>query len=250
MPRQYETLWPDCKVKHLVLANDEFIVFIDEDGDVDWSTSSKYDEQDLGDRNERLSIVNEAARLEVTPCEGITDKIKIQFKRLIGEAIARSLDHDYVGAKQMLRSAEQYISQRGQETSRRWYLSASMAMAMPFLLFGGVWWSARGIIMQSWGADAFWVFMYAVAGATGALLSVIERSGRLSFDCSAGAALHWLEATSRIWAGAISGVVVGLAIRSGVILAVLARGERMPAVAILAALCSRLGGAAGELDHS
>ena len=34
MARQYELLWLDCKVKHLVLSTEEFIVYVDDEIDV------------------------------------------------------------------------------------------------------------------------------------------------------------------------------------------------------------------------
>src|SRR5271166_3036680 len=132
MPRQYEILWPNCNVRHLILSTERFIVFLDDVLDVDWSTSDAYDQDGHRDPSKHNSVVNEAALLEVTPCEGVSLAIKTHFKRLIGEAIARSLDGDYTGANEMLRSAQLYILARSQELSRWWYLSASMVMALPF----------------------------------------------------------------------------------------------------------------------
>jgi hypothetical protein len=238
-PRRYEELWPNCNVRHLVLSNEEFIVFLDNDLDVDWSTSDAYDGH--RDPSKHNAVVNEAALLEATPCDGVSLAIKTHFKRLIGEAIARSLDSDYIGANQMLRSAQKYILARSQELSRWWYLSASMGMALPFAFTGCVFWWARTFFIQELGDEAFWLLLSSVGGAIGALLSVIQRTGRLTFDCSAGRALHRLEATSRIWAGAISGILAGLAVRSEVILAVLARGERAPAIMMLAAFAAGTG---------
>jgi hypothetical protein len=241
MPREYETLWPDCKVKHLVLSSDRFIVFLDDALDVDWATSKKYDDKGHKDLHEHNVVINEAALLEATPCEGISVAIKTHFKRLIGEAIARSLDDDYIGASQMLRSAEGYILARSQETSRWWYLSASALMTIPFVAAGCIFWWDRSSLIQVLGEGPFWLFLCAVAGSIGALLSVIGRTGKQTFDCSAGRKLHYLEGASRIWAGAISGILVGLAVRSELVLAVLTHGERMPAVMTLAAIAAGSG---------
>lgn len=239
MPRQYELMWPDYKPKHLILSTEGFIVFLDDVLDVDWATSAAYDGH--RDVNKHNAVINEAALLEATPCDGVSLAIKTHFKRLIGEAVARSLDHDYVGANQMLRSAQSYIVARSQELSRWWYLSASMVMALSFAFTGCVLWWARTFVIQELGSGAFWLVLSSVAGAAGALLSVIQRTGTLTFDCSAGKSLHRLEATSRIWAGAISGVLVGLAVRSGIILTVLARDEKLTAVMMLAAFAAGTG---------
>jgi hypothetical protein len=79
MPREYEKRWPDCKAKYLVLSTDRFIVFLDEELDVDWATSEQCDTDGQTDRVEHNSIINEAALLEATPCEGIPVSIKTQF---------------------------------------------------------------------------------------------------------------------------------------------------------------------------
>jgi len=241
MPRSYEVLWPDCKVKHLVLSCEEFIVFVDHEDDLDWSTSDKYDEADQGDRVARNGIINEAALLEVTPCEGISPARKLQFKRLLGEALARNFDHDHSGARQMLKAASDYILACNYEISRRWFLSASIAIAGAAEIIGAMVWMFRSHVIDALGSGAFWVIITASAGALGALLSVIERSGRLTLDSSSGRALHNLEAAARIITGAISGVVVGLAIRSELILSVLAHGDHMPVVMLIAAIAAGSG---------
>jgi hypothetical protein len=241
MPRGYEILWPDCNVKHLVLSNEEFIVFIDPEDDLDWSTSDKYDEDGKGDEAARNGIINEAALLEATPCEGISSARKLQFKRLIGEALARSFDHDYAGAQKMLGAASRYILACNYEVSRRWLLSASIAIAGVAVAIGLVVWTLRVSAMAALGSGAFWAVITASAGAVGALLSVIERSGRMTLDCSSGRALHNLEAAARIITGSISGVVVGLAIRSELILSVLVHGSHMPIVMLIAAIAAGSG---------
>jgi hypothetical protein len=70
---------------------------------------------------------------------------------------------------------------------------------------------------------------------------VIWRSGQLKFDCSAGKALHYLEGASRIWAGALSGVVVALAVKSQLVLAPLTRGGNAMTVLMLAAFAAGAG---------
>jgi len=240
MPREYEVLWPDCRVKHLVLSCEEFIVFIDHENDLDWSTSQKY-EEDTSERVARNGIVNEAALLEVTPCEGISPARKLQFKRLLGEALARSFDHDYAGARQMLKAASDYILACNYEVSRRWFLSASIVAAGVAAFLGVVVWALRAPMINYLGVGAFWVSISASAGAVGALLSIIERSGRLTLDSSSGRALHNLEAVARIITGAISGVIVGLAVRSDLILSVLAHGDHMPIVMLIAAIAAGSG---------
>src|SRR5205807_7149363 len=106
-------------------------------------------------------IVNEAALLEVTPCEGISPARKLQFKRLLGEALARSFDHNYAGARQMLKAASDYILACNYEVSRHWFLSASIVIAGVAAALGGVVWAFRAPVIDFLGLGAFWVIISA-----------------------------------------------------------------------------------------
>ena len=226
-------------IEYLVIAADDFIVYVDRDIDVEWETADDIpDEDDHTDKSAFKDILNRVAALEATPCDEIPRRMKVQFKRLVGEGVARALDGDFDGAKSILKSAGEYIKARSQETSRFWYLSASSLMSLPFIVFGATFWLLRGPLIAGLGNGAFWVIVSGCAGALGASLSVIGRTGKLHFDSSAGRRLHYLEASSRIWAGAISGVLVGLAVHAQLFLTAITRNGYMPEIMILAALAS------------
>src|ERR1700732_2931879 len=104
--------WPKIRPRKLISATKDYIVYIDWDEDVNWETTPKYDKEQPNCPSHNLprhnSILNGGALLEATPTESFDKATKLSFKRLLGEAIACSLDHDYEGAKEMLASAEQY----------------------------------------------------------------------------------------------------------------------------------------------
>ena len=241
----YAALWAHHDVGELVLATKDFIVHVTKAGQLDWETTAQYDaEVKLRDGYAEAAhnaVLNEAASLEVIPCEGIGDKNWRHFKRLIGEALACSLEQDYTAAKRMLLVARQYVEARSEETSRDWYLTASSVATLPFALVGVVLWIFRDAVISVVGSSALWISLCAAAGALGALFSVIARTGKLKFDCSAGRRLHNLEGSSRIVAGAISGLLVALAVQSELIFASLSRGGRVHAVMVMAALAAGTG---------
>lgn len=243
----YADKWKHVQLSYLITSEEDFIVGLDKDGDIDWETTPEYDKKGHKDARQHNAILNDAALLEATPCDGVrADKIK-HFKRLIGEAIVRSLSDDYSSAEKMLSEAKTYISSRNFETSRLWYLSASALSTVPFVLLGCVLWFCRTKAVDVLGTAVFWFALSAVAGSLGALLSVTTRAGELRFDSSAGRALHFLEAASRIGTGALSGAIVALAVHTEVILAPLSRGDKMTAVMMLAAFA---GGSAERLATS
>ena len=215
---EYSEQWQHVKYRHLILLDKDFIVFIDDDLDVDWQTTEAYDTRGHKNETQHNDILNAVARLEATPCSELPYSIRLQYKRLVGEGIARSLAHDYGNAKTILHTAEKYIRDRSEETSRYWYLTASTVMAALALAIGMLVVIFRDRVIAVLGRDGTWLCVAVAAGSAGALLSVIARSGKLKFDSSAGRRLHYLEGASRIWAGGLSGFVVALAMQSGFIL--------------------------------
>ena len=79
--REWERIWPECKdkVRYLILSNEHFIVFLDEVIDVDWSTKDSYG--DHSDPKKFNVVVNTAAVLEATPCDGVSPTVYLHFKR-------------------------------------------------------------------------------------------------------------------------------------------------------------------------
>jgi hypothetical protein len=229
-------------IQVLIISTREYIVFIDKDGDIDWETTQEYDEKapkDVGYDLAKANLIrNEAAVIETTPCGALTPDTKLQFKRLIGEAIACVFDHDYDGAKGILGSAAQFIRARSEEISRFWYLSASFAAAALFLVLGFSLWLLRSYVSSLLTPLEMWLALASVAGAIGALLSVIWRSGDLKFNSSSGRALHYLEASSRICAGALSGFLVALAVNCEIILTAFTHNNNLHGIMILAALAA------------
>jgi hypothetical protein len=229
------------EIDFLIHATEDHIVFLDGEIDVDWVTTEEYDERGHRDESKFHLILNRVATLETTPCAELPSEMKAQFKRLVAEGLDRGLSHDYDGAQSILNTAADYILARSQETSRCWYLSASAMMTIPFFVVGCLFWIWRDHIELSIGDGPFWLAMSAIAGAAGALLSVIGRTGKLHFGSSSGKLLHYLEGASRIWAGAFSGLFVGLAVRADLVLAALTRTGKAPAIMILAAMASGAG---------
>lgn len=241
----YRDQWQHIQWKTLIISTKDYVVFIDNEGDLDWETTREYDARQPSMQNFDLAahnaILNGAAMLETTPCEGLSKEACVQFKRLIGEALGCSFDHDYPGARRMTQAAKRYVLSRSKETSRRWFLSASFKMTAPFCVAGAIMWLARDWVNVVLGAGGMWLAFAVIGGAIGALFSVIARSGSLKLDPSAGRDLHWMEGASRIWAGAISGFIAGLAVKSGLVLAPLIAGGKLHEVMLLASFVAGTG---------
>lgn len=225
----------ELPIYYVIYADKQFIVFLDKRLTLDWATA---DEHTTVDQKLHNQILNEGAVVETTPCEGLSFTMRFHFKRLVGEALARSFDNDYAGAKAMLKNAAKYVALRSEETSRRWYLWASFVGALPFVFIGLILWMGRELFLPWLTPAVFWLGMAASAGALGALLSVITRAGKQKLDCSAGRRLHLLEGLSRIVAGAISALMISTALRAGLVFSALASSHNATAMMITLAFVS------------
>lgn len=244
----YYEHWKNIKnIRHLIIQTEGFIVYIDNEVDVDWQTTEAYDKAGHKNQIKHNEILNAVERLETYPCEELPEGTRIHYKRLVAQGLARSFDGDYKNATSILNVASNYIRDRSEETSRFWYLSSSAAMALIILFFGIVIIFLRRWMFFLLGRQGTWLCVSIAAGAGGALLSVITRSGKLNFDCSAGKKLHFLEGASRIWAGGLSGFLVGVAIQSGFFLATLSNGLHQISLMLLG---SFVGGAGERLGTS
>jgi hypothetical protein len=246
-PGDFSNIWrrDELKWREIINSTADYIVFIDADGKLEWQTSVEFDAKAATDPKYDLAaynvVINDGSLLLALPCEGFASDTKHHIRVLVGEALACGFDHDYANAMSMLDAARQYFRARSEEVSRVWYLSASATVAAIFAFLGLLIWAFRDWVEVGLGRDFLWLSIAAALGALGALLSVIWRSGELKFDCSSGRRLHHLEAGSRIVAGAISGLLLALAVKYQIILGAFSAGDKMTGVMMIAALAGGSG---------
>ena len=242
-PGDYPERWKHHKIGKLVRRTKDYIVHIDaEDSRLDWETSASYDKKQESDplyiRSRYNSVHCDVAVLEARPCLGLDQRVTIEFRTLLGEALVCAFENDYETADKMITAAAAYIDARSQEKSRLWYLDACMWTAVPCALLAVIFAINKNALTASIGVSLFWTVLAAFSGAIGALFSVILRIGRLSVDCASGKTLHDLEGFSRILAGAISGTFVAIAFFSGIFFPAVVQAEKSHYAIILLAMLS------------
>lgn len=246
----YYEKWKHHKVKKYIRICKEFIVHIDVDGKLDWETDTEDPEpsDEIEKQEQALNsvycdiVVNEAASLA-----GYSEDHKERYLTILGEAYVHWIKRDAPTAKRLVSAAKLYYRERSAETSRRWYLQTTIRVASLMFLAGILAWIGKDSVISFIGDKVFHFCLAATAGSVGALFSVIARSGKLQFKASAGKDLHELEAASRVCTGAISGVIVYLALSSELILGALIKNVHRAEVSLLAAIA---GGAAERLATS
>lgn len=217
--RDYEKDWPDLPVKYLILSCNDYIVFLDYENDIDWKTTDEFDSRDISPESKKNlnQVKNQVANLESIPCNELESNIIISFKRQLGEALVRGFEEDYDSAKQMLGLAKDYITNRNIEQSRYMYLSASGVFTIVILVITILFWLCRSYFIKYLGVSVFYITIAFLTGAVGAFLSIILRIGKTTMDYNARRKVHYLEAISRVFAGMVSGLLIALCIKAGII---------------------------------
>jgi hypothetical protein len=239
MERQdYEIDWPNLPVKYLIVSKQgEYIVFLDNENDIDWKTSDEFDNNLHSEQNKEINkIKNEINRLESILLNHLEDRTIINFKRQLGEALVRAFDNDYENATKMLGHAENFIVKRNIEESRFMFMTSCGLTSLIALLILGISWLLKEIIIEIVGISTFYIAIAVLMGAVGALLSVILRIGKTVPDYNATKKLHYLEGVNKIIAGMISALIVALCIKSEILLPIFTKIETTNIAMILGGL--------------
>lgn len=217
--QDYEKSWELDNILHLIIdAPNKYIVFIDDCLDVDWKTSVEYDKKGHSNSPKFSNILSKVADVESIPNDHLQKPIRLNFKRLLGEAIARSLEGEYKVAAETVDKARNYILSRNFETGRYWQLTSSAGIGLILMFLGLALWLLRNTFIPLLGLTGFFVLLTFCGGGIGALLSIISRIGKVDVDSAAGKNLHYLEGALRIVSGGISGTLIALFINIGLVL--------------------------------
>jgi hypothetical protein len=65
MPKDLEKVWGHIQASHLIMADPGFIVYLDDQLDIDWQTTPDWDEKNPADPIRHRLLVNKVAELEI-----------------------------------------------------------------------------------------------------------------------------------------------------------------------------------------
>jgi hypothetical protein len=181
---EFEDKWPGLNVRHLIMYTDDFIVFLDPELDVDWETSDEFDVESEKDRPAINAALNRAASLECIPNHHQDACVRLNFKRIVGEGLARAFTYDFENSNKIFDNAELYIRNRNVEIARYWQLMTSVIAGLSLILVATLFWTFRLYLIPVWGSTAFYLSLGALAGTAGATLSTIFLTDR--YDDSRG----------------------------------------------------------------
>lgn len=213
---QYDKAWGHHKVscKKIIRITENYIVYIDNRNNIDWETTEAYDasipREINGDREKALS---QCLIAEHKPTEGLSEASILSFKTIAGEAIVNCLENNLDGSTDILKQADEFRLDRVVEKSREWYLSFTVIISSISILLS-ILITSKNIPVWEGVLENINIGAWAIAGAC---LSIILRSGNMQNASYAGMKLHFIESGCRLIGGFISGQIVYLGIKSGIL---------------------------------
>lgn len=232
---QYKDLWGNHNesCKKIIRITSNYIVYIDKQNNIDWETTEKYDStKDDRYRIDSEKLLSHCLIVEHKPTGGLSEESVLSFKTIVGEAIVNCLERNLEGSTEILRLADEFRTDRVVEKSREWYLVSTIVLSFVFICFA-ILINAKHICI--WGELLPYINIgsWAIAGAC---LSIILRSGNLQHASYAGKWLHFVDSGCRLIGGFITGQIIYLGIKSGILFSSLVENNNSQYIICLLAL--------------
>lgn len=217
----------------IIRITNDYIVHVDKQGNIDWETTKAYDSTKKEvEKIESEKALSHCLIAERKPTGGLSNEAILSFKTIVGEAIVNCLERNYEGTYEILKLADEFRVDRVIEKSREWHLVFTTSIAIT-LIFIVLLINAENISVWDELLPYINIGTWAVAGAC---LSIILRSGNLKNASYAGQRLHFIESGCRLIGGFITGQIVYLGIKSGMLFSSLVGGSNSQYVICLLAL--------------
>jgi hypothetical protein len=209
------------RIHTLIIKTKTYVIFLDDEFYVQWAEfeANKYAEN-YGEVMNRVSYLETISTTHFAGDHSANREL-LEFRRLLGEAVARVYDGAGNSATSILDQAEQLLIDRSVQRARVWYLSAAASATLLPLLLLIILWLFRTYFQEVLGRQVFEVAICAALGGVGALVSTIIRVRKVNLNSSAGPLIHYIEGTARVIVGIIGGLLVALAIKSNILLGIL-----------------------------
>ena len=184
-----------------------YIVYIDYDNDLDYVVKG-HEEWCDEDNKAFANCIAKLQIAEATPYLNLSEEETLAFKRKLGGGYILALQGKFEGIDEVIIDALTFLRQRNVEAARTRFLESANLIATIFVV--------GGLGLYLYGNTNKWYYGV-LFGILGAYTSVWTRYGRMMLTGLATRWLHYLESTSRLFIGAIFGVVAMFAIKCGLI---------------------------------
>lgn len=186
--------------------NFNYVVFIDEEGDIDWEYDGHGTRETISATTTKLMA--RAMALECLPCVGLSKKDKMTFKKMVGQAIVLAFKEKVKDSECVLSEAREYYNSRIVETSKIWstltLLISTTILCTILLLIGGFSINSLSKLYQPM-----------VFGLFGSMVANFRRIIVFRNDSNAGLATHILNILGHLSCGIVLGLLGVIFFKSG-----------------------------------
>ena len=215
----------------MISCEKSYIVYLDDEYTVQWTWNVAYGDDPPG----FAEVANRIGHLETLSATQLSGKQNELFERLLAEGMARILgEKDERKATEALNNAEAYLSARGAENARTWYLTGSSIVAFLSTIIACLLWLLKEPLMPIVSSGTIEVLLGACLGGPGALLSILYRSEKIPMEATAGPKIHYIEGAARALAGNFGAFVMALAVKANLVLGIIRSGDyNLPALLVV-----------------
>lgn len=227
-------------IKALIIAEESFIVYLDEQDYVEWAYNEKYDLADSF-QDKFASTLNKIGYLEEISNGVLDHTLKSAFRRLLGESLARLLsEKDEKAAKDILTTAEQILNTKSRQALIISALNSTVTLIVVNILF---WIGYNVIELPEWLKNSIPVVICSLAGGIGGFIFLMIRSKTLEIEPAFELSSYKKEGILRIVYGIVGGFIIYFAINVKLVIGNIVN----PEFSLMTFLLCMLGGASEKI---
>lgn len=202
--------------------NNGFIVFLDEDDDIDWVDNRTIGADVLKERDAYITKLNTVL---YEPCPNLSKEDAIAFKKILGSGYVLAIEGKYEEIRPLIEQAQHFLKQRNREKARQMFLISSGIASLLAIAFNVA-------NVCCWGWYSLWTTAVTM-GVLGAFVSVWMRYGKIALTGISSRWLHYLESFTRLLVGGITAIIAVCAVKCGLFLANLSLDTSLYAFALI-----------------
>jgi hypothetical protein len=203
--------WHDLPVKKPLFISENYIVFINNENEIDWKMD--YKEEPVYDKMEFNRLVNTSEEISIQNINILNEKINKRFYQILGSGIAKLCEFDFVNAENSFRKAQAYIIEKNYEITRMWKLISTTIFSL-FVGAGAFFLNCK----YSGHNETIQLLIYSLFGSFGVLLSIFINLKNICYNIETGFKYIFLESIIRVIFGIVISFIGLLAIKYNLIL--------------------------------
>lgn len=182
-----------------------YVVCLDPENDIDWKDTRDKSVWSADDQKSWSKCISQLDDAHAEPTGHLDEETVRTFKKKLAAGYVLCFEKNFDEVDSVIKNALDFLRKRNMEESRKIFLIASTIMASVVFVLWSINQGLSHTITDKWS-------LALLMGVLGAYFSIWTRYGKLTFKGLSSICLHWLEALTRLIIGAISAVVMVLAL--------------------------------------